>query len=197
VTRITGKLSWRFYRIINEIKPNGISLLIFVLLFALSGCQLLDRLESHDVESNSIRVDFSHYYLWIKSLNDDEVVQEIIQQKSNKESNYAQADVQLIMLYSLPTSPIHNPYTAKTRLNDYSLAPYSETVFSATDLAFIVMLKDQLNQQLLLLEKISNYKGAYKQSKKLNITQQLKIDQLNEQIIQLKKIEKTISKRGQ
>lgn len=172
-------------------------LLIIVLLSALSGCQLLDESKSIEVEVKPTQVDFSHYYLWVKSLNDDEIAQEIIQQKNNKQSGYAQADVQLIMLYSLPTSPIHNPYTAKTLLNDYPLVPYSETVFSATDLAFIVMLKDQLNQQLLLLEKITNYKGVYIQSKKLNSTQQLKIDQLNEQIIQLKKIEKTISERGQ
>jgi hypothetical protein len=70
-------------------------------------------------------------------------------------------------------------------------------MFSATDLAFIVMLKDQLNQQLLLLEQLTNYKGAYKQTKEINSLQQEKINQLNKQIIQLKKIEKIISKRGQ
>jgi|TARA_R110001583_G_C5670065_1_gene410707 hypothetical protein len=190
VTKISGNLSLSLFGMMNQIKQHCMPLLIIVLLSALSGCQILDG-------SKNDEVDFSHYYLWIKSLTDDEIAQEIIQQKSNKPSGYAQADVQLIMLYSLPTSPIHNPYTAKALLNDYSLAPYNETVFSATDLAFIVMLKDQLNQQLLLLEKITNYKGVYIQSKKLNTAQQLKIDQLNEQIIQLKKIEKTISKRGQ
>lgn len=190
MTPITDKLSLSLNRITKEIKQHGILLSIIVLLSVLSGCQLLDK-------SNSNRIDFSHYYLWIKSLNDDEIAKEIIQQKNNKQSGYTQTDVQLIMLYSLPTSPIYNPYTAKTLLNEYPLAPYSETTFSTTDLAFIVMLKEQLNQQLLLLEKITNYKGVYTQSKKLNRSQQLKIDQLNEQIIQLKKIEKTISKRGQ
>lgn len=165
-------------------------LIITLLLSALSGCQLLPY-------SNSDKVDFSHYYLWIKSLNDEEVAQEIIQQKSNKQSGYAKADLQLIMLYSLPNSPIYNPYTAKTKLNDFQLEPYNDAIFNATDLAFIVMLKDQLNQQLLLLEQLDNYKSAYQQSKKVNTAQQLKITQLNKQIIQLKKIEKTISKRGQ
>lgn len=164
--------------------------LTILLLLTLSGCQLLDT-------SNNKKADFSHYYLWIKSLNDDEVAQEIIKQKSNIQSGYAHANVQLIMLYSLPNSPGHNPYTAKSMLNDYPLIPYTEATFSATDLAFIVMLKDQLNQQLLLLEKITNYKGAYKQAKKLNETQELRINKLNKQIIQLKKIEKTISERGQ
>jgi hypothetical protein len=173
------------------------SLFIILLLLALSGCQLLD-------DSKSNKVDFSHYYLWIKNLNDNEIEEEITQQKSNKQLNHPQADVKLIMLHSLPNSPIHNPYTAKAKLNDYPLEPYIETIFSTTELAFIVMLKDQLNQQLLLLKQISNYKGVYKQAKKINSSQQLKInqlneqiDQLNEKIIQLKKIEKTISKRGQ
>ena len=178
------------YRAAIELKKQYWRLIIILPLVALTGCQLLD-------EPKSKKVDFSHYYLWIKSLNEEEIAQEIIQQKNNKLSGYAPADVQLVMLYSLPKSPIHNPYTAKAMLNDYPLAPYIETLFSATDLAFIVMLKDQLNQQLLLLEELTNYKGVYKQTKNINASQQVKIDQLNKQIIQLKKIEKTISKRGQ
>ena len=188
--RLICKLSSSLNRIRYEIEDVCIPVLSILLLLTLSGCQLLDS-------SHNKKADFSHYYLWIKSLNEDEVGQEIIKQKSNIQLGYAQADVQLIMLYSLPNSPVHNPYTAKAMLNDYPLTPYTEASFSATDLAFIVMLKDQLNQQLLLLEKITNYKGVYKQAKKLNAAQELKINKLNKQIIQLKKIEKTISKRGQ
>ena len=172
-------------------------LFIFIALSALSGCELLG-------DSNRDKVDFSHYYLWIKSLNDEEIAQEIILQQSNKQPGYGKTDVQLIMLYSLPNSPIHNPYTAKTLLNDYPLPPYQDTNLSTSDLAFIVMLKDQLNQQLLLLKQITNYKGAYQQAKKINTVDQVnisqldkQIEQLNKQIIQLKKIEKTISERGQ
>lgn len=171
-------------------KINKLGMLIAMLiLFPLSGCQIL-------ADSKPQAVNFSHYYLWIKSLNNKEVAQEITRQKSNEELGL-KTDVQLIMLYSLPNSPIHNPYTAKSMLNDYPLAPYLETTFSTSDLAFIVMLKDQLNQQLLLLAQITNYKGVYQQSKKVNAAQQLKINELNQQIIQLKKIEKTISERGQ
>lgn len=171
--------------------------LILATLFMLSACQSLPF-------ANNNKTDFSHYYLWIKSLNDEEVVQEINQQKLNKKSGYINADLQLIMLYSLPNSPIHNAYTAKSQLNDYQLEPYNNAIFNATDLAFVVMLKDQLNQQLLLLEELNNYKSAYKQSKTLLASQQQQIDsnqqtiaQLNKQIVQLKKIEKAISERGQ
>lgn len=190
MTQLIGKLSLILCKIKKEAKQVCIPLSIVFLILSVSGCQLLNDIQSK-------RIDYSHYYLWIKSLTEDEIGQEIEQKIRNKDSGYPAANLQLIMLYSLPNSPVHNPYTAKTILNDYPLAPYIETTFSTTDLAFIVMLKDQLNQQLLLLEQLTNYQGAYRQSKKFNDAQQLKIDQLNKQIIQLKKIEKTISKRGQ
>jgi hypothetical protein len=197
VTQLISKPSWDFYIINTKVNKLLKNILIFTLLLALSGCHLLD-------DSKKVRVNFSHYYLWIKSLNDDELAEEITHQKDNKQFGVVQANLQLIMLYSLPNSPVHNPYTAKTMLNNYTLAPYIDTTFSTTDLAFIVMLKDQLNQQLLLLEQLANYKGVYQQSKKINSVQKIEINQLNQQInqlnqqiIQLKKIEKTISKRGQ
>jgi len=172
-------------------------LFIILPISILSGCQLLADSTSNKVELSNNKVELSQYYLWIKSLNDDDLAQEITLQKSDKQSGDEKMEVQLILLYSLPNSLIHNPYTAKTLLNDYPLPPYHDTSLNTADLAFIVMLKDQLNQQLLLLEQLTNYKGAYQQAKKLNTAQQLKINQLNKQIIQLKKIEKTISKRGQ
>ena len=180
----------------HKAKQYSCYFLVFICLLVLSGCKLLPDL-------NKNTVNFNHYYLWIKSLNDEEVVQEISRQKSNKLSGLSQADIHLIMLYSLPNSPVHNPYTAKTQLNDYQLEPYEDTIFNTTDLAFVVMLKDQLNQQLLILEELNNYKGAYKQSKNLIAVQQIEISeakktitQLNKKIIQLKKIEKAISEHG-
>lgn len=165
---------------------------IILLLFILGGCHLLDDTNKVSVETN-----YSHYYLWLKSLTEEEIAQEITKQKEQNNVDNRQTNIQLIMLYSLPNSSIHNPYTAKAMLNDYPLDPYNGTLFDTTDLAFIVMLKDQLNQQLLLLEKLMNYKGVYQQSKKVNAEQHLKIDILNKQIIQLKKIEQTLSERGQ
>ncbi|NQY89135.1 MAG: hypothetical protein HRT51_15585 [Colwellia sp.] len=171
---------------------------VFIILpiSILSGCQLLADSNSDKIALNNNNIELSQYYLWIKSLNDDELSQEISQQKIDKQSGYDKAELQLIMLYSLPNSLIHNPYTAKTLLNDYPFPPYDDTSLNTADLAFIVMLKDQLNQQLLLLEQLVNYKGAYQQAKKLNTAHQLNINQLKKQIIQLKKIEKTLSKRG-
>lgn len=185
-----------FYKLSKKAKIISCHFILFICLLLLSGCQLLP-------DSRNNTVIFNHYYLWIKSLDAEEIVQEISRQKNNKLSGLAQADIHLIMLYSLPNSPVHNPYTAKSQLNDYQLEPYENTIFSTADLAFIVMLKDQLNQQLLLLEELNNFKGAYKQSKSLITVQQIEtledqktISQLNEKIIQLKKIEKAISEHG-
>ncbi len=190
-------LIYSFRDLGNKIIRYSSYSIIFISLLFLSGCQLLP-------ESSKENVEFNHYYLWIKSLNDEEVLQEISRQKNNKQSGLVKADMQLIMLYSLPNSPIHNPYTAKAQLNNYPLESYEYSVFNAADLAFVVMLKDQLNQQLLILKQLNDYKGAYKQSKELITVQQAEIleakkdiNQLNKKIIQLKKIEKAISKHGQ
>jgi len=172
-------------------------LCLLTLTGLLSACQSITN--AHSPES-----DFSHYYLWIKTLSDDELAAEITKQKQNRLDGVINTDLLLIMLHSLPNAPIHNPYTAKAQLNTYQLEPYNHAIFTPKDLAFIVMLKDQLNQQLLLLKELENYRNAYhqaqtliaKQDKKLS-QKQLKIAQLNKQIVQLKKIEQAINKRGQ
>lgn len=189
-------LTLNFWTIGNTAIRGKNYFIVFISLMLLSGCQILSQ-------SNQEKMDYSHYYLWIKNLTEEEISQEISRQKSNQKSDLARANIPLIMLYSLPHSPVHNPYTAKTQLNHYQLEPYEETSFNTTDLAFVVMLKDQLNQQLLLLEQLNHYKGAYKQAKQLISTQQVEIfeadkiiSQLNKKIIQLKNIEKAISKHG-
>ena len=199
MTGIASQLLLSLFNIVNRMLKLRMLLFITLLMSTLSGCQLITDLNSNGElnDSENKKVSLSQYYLGLKNLNTEELTQEILKQQQIKELDTAAADVHLIVLYSLPNSPIHNPYTAKTLLNDYPLPPYRDTSLNPEDLAFIVMLKEQLNQQLLLLEKLTNYKGVYRQSKKINAEQKLKIDQLNKQIIQLKKIEKTISKRGQ
>ncbi|WP_448547535.1 hypothetical protein [Thalassotalea fusca] len=173
------------------------SLFMLALAGLLSACQSITGAPTPESDA-------SHYYLWIKTLSDEELAAEITRQKQNKLNGVANTDLLLVMLHSLPNAPIHNPYTAKAQLNTYQLEPYNHAIFTPKDLAFIVMLKDQLNQQLLLLKELENYQGAYhqaqsliaKQDKQLS-QQQLKITQLNKQIVQLKKIEQAINKRGQ
>ena len=177
---------------------------LLTICWQLSACQSIITTEQPES-------DLSHYYLWIKTLSSEELKFEINRQKQNQKNSIANAELLLVMLHSLPNAPIHNPYTAKAQLNTYQLEPYNSAIFTPKDLAFIVMLKDQLNQQLLLLKELNNFKGAYQQAQMLIATNEkqlekqkldvarlnTQIEQLNKQLVQLKKIEQTINKRGQ
>jgi septin family protein len=99
----------------------------------------------------------------------------------------------------LPNSPIHNPYIAKEKLNKQT----SPQHFNVADLAFIVMLKDQLNQQLLILNRVIDKDKTNTESQKQLEVQQQSIEQLEQrtqklqqQIIQLKNIERSINDHG-
>lgn len=138
---------------------------------------------------------YGDYYLMLKELGDDELALEIEDQKQRKLEAYPDADFNLLLLYSLPNSPIHNAYTAKTILNEQN----SLLDYSPEDLVLLTLLKDQLNQQLLLIESLSDQDQNLTQiEKQQNIIFQLEDEtqQLQQQIIQLKKIEDAINKRS-
>jgi uncharacterized damage-inducible protein DinB len=118
-------------------------------------------------------------------------------------SNNLSTELQLksVLFFALPDSPVHNPFTAKSKLNQLSLANLKEAHLTDVDFAFFNMLKTQLNQQVLLLNKLSTEKKALKiikqayQLKSNKLQQQLQ--ELQQQIIQLKKIESNINEHGQ
>ncbi|MFT5755889.1 MAG: hypothetical protein ACI9LM_000601 [Alteromonadaceae bacterium] len=171
------------------------SALLFLLLLS-TGCQLLNS-------AQTLTTSYGQYYLWLKSLNQDELQQEIIQQKHNLTVNNSDAELYLLLIHALPNSPIHNPYTAKALLNTFQLQ-YISSRYHSENLAFITMLRDQLNEQLLTLEKLNNAQNKDKENKliqrSLHQKQQLhqqSIKRLKQQIIQLKKIEQTINNHEQ
>ena len=166
------------------------------LMLSITGCQLI----SQPASSQS---SYGQYYLWLKSLNNEEILAEITQQKQSFALGNSQAGEYLLLLHSLPNSPIHNAYTAKSminkRNNQYLVSHYNPTI-----LAFITVLKDQFNQQLLILEKFANKSAELKlneqQHYELNqekIKNKALIVQLKRQIVQLKIIEQSINERGQ
>ena len=181
-----------------KLPTNLKSYLFFSLcVLFLSGCQGIYKSQASINTSN-----YGSYYLWIKSLSTDELNAEIqLQQEQSKQGN-EQAEMQLLILHSLPNSPIHNPYTAKSKLNQHELV-YDSPKFNVTDFAFIVMLKDQLNQQLLVLNKlILNEKFSLETQKQVELQQQSiellenQSKKLKEQIKQLKNIERSINEHG-
>ena len=152
-------------------------------------------------------VNFGQYYLALKNLTDNELENEIQQQRLKKADGSIEAEINLILLHSLPNSPTHNAYTAKSQLNE-QLKLHQNYYLSADDQAFISLLKDQLNQQLYLFQQVINQqlehdsnmsKNRINEKKQLNTiaTLELTVKQLTEKIIQLKNIEQTISEHGQ
>jgi hypothetical protein len=172
------------------------STLIFAVFFNLSGCQLTE------VSRNDSQ--YSHYYLWLKSLSSNELLEETTKQKQNISSGYFDAEVNLALLYSLPNSPIYNPYTAKTTLNKLAIEPEQAIQISAADFGFISMMKDQLNQQILTLNKLILTEQLSQETQTLlkgketeHAELMLKFQKIKQQINQLKKIEFDINNQEQ
>ena len=171
-------------------------LLLLLGFINLSGCQLTE------VTKNDSQ--YSHYYLWLKSLSSKELLEETHKQKENINNGYFDAEVNLSLLYALPNSPIYNPYTAKTTLNKLTIPPEQAVQISAADFGFISMMKDQLNQQILTLNKLilteqlsqenqTRLKGKETEHASLMV----QFQKLKQQINQLKKIEFDINNQTQ
>ncbi len=190
---------WRLTFLTTNCSTNTkLFLVLFSSLF-LFACQVTDQF-SIDKSIEKQRVDYAQYYLYIKGLTSNELVDEINQQKLNKLDNQAKADIHLLLLHSLPNSPIHNPYTAKALLNAQQ-KKNNHSSYVPADIAFVALLKDQLNQQLFLFQQLIGEDLAQEQAKtkQHHALSELeeKIKQLEKQILQLKNIEKNISEHGQ
>mgnify|MGYP000727556428 CR=1 FL=1 len=188
------------------IRKSLFSALLLFISALLVGCQANNHYPNNNTVATNT-VNYGQYYLALKSLTDNEIQSEIAQQQIKKSQGSIEAEINLILLYSLPNSPVHNAYSAKSQLNK-QLKQHKNYQFSPSDQAFISLLKDQLNQQLFLFQKLINQeleqdnqsamqrvKNKKQQNKiaKLELT----VNQLTKQITQLKKIEKTISEHGQ
>lgn len=177
-------------------------------LFSLIALMLLSACQNTTTYSPVNNIRYGDYYLWLKTLSDQELIKEVNLQKqlsliTKNTENHEQSDVKLLLLYSLPNSPIHNPYTAKSKLNQYQLAQQGSSRFNVDNLALIQLLRDQLNEQLLLFhqmmekEKIQDKQQVIIETKNKNITQlQQQLAQLQEQLTLLKNIETNIDQHG-
>jgi hypothetical protein len=174
----------------------------------LSGCVITQT-------TSSKSANLAAYYLWLTQLTPEQLEQEFDLQKERSANKNSNAKLALAILYSYPEANFHNPYTAKSILNQYT-TPNSDSVnnsiihLPAEDLAFLSMLKEQLNQQLLALQNIvskeqkihlmhQKIKQQSKTNEALRSTIQehkLNLATLKEQLAQLKTIENEINKRG-
>ena len=182
---------------------------VLTLLLILAGCELLKKSEL-PIKSESNNINYAQYYLLLAKLSDENIIDKIHQVQlishdknqpnmQNKNNNALNIEQQFksVLLFALPNSPIHNPFTAKSKLNQLSLDNLKDVHLTYTDFAFFNMLKSQLNQQILLLNQLSLENKALNLINKTSQHQQDKIESLQQQIIQLKKIESNINEHGQ
>ncbi len=104
-----------------------------------------------------------------------------------------QRESKLLLIYSLPNPAVYRPYQAKALLNKFLLpdnASNKANINTDTNLAFMVMLRDQLNSQLHLLSKQTKLEDLFLAEQDKN---KAEIIHLKKQLRQLKAIEKNIS----
>jgi len=190
-----------------------------MVLLLLSACELTTKNESPGIT-------YGEYYLALQQLNQQQLLEEVNKQQTDVErqtntQNY-DAQIKLLLLYSLPESPIYNSFHAKILLNKLNNEDNNAAFATITpsEQAFISLLHDQLNQRLLMrnrllsqqkeqhqtLQKsqqtsaITQQKNAIEKQQKLIEKQQQLIEQvqlLEQTIKQLKNIEQAIDKRDQ
>jgi len=178
-----------------------ISLVFIMLLTSLStACQLTAPLTNPTTNLKSNSVKYSQYYLWLKTLSDEQLLLEEQKQASLMSSQLDDKTVsqgKLILLYSLPSPLLHKPYKAKRLLNEHLLVSNN---MSQDNVAFTMLLRDQLNSQLNLLAKQAQADNAFSKQHDENnaiieqLTQQVNL--VNQQLLLLKKIDQNINKRG-
>jgi hypothetical protein len=181
------------------------SIAFILLLTSLStACQVTEPTavthnENTDADTNN-SIEYSQYYLTLKTLNNKQLLLEekkLLALMSKPLNDKTPIQGKLILLYSLPNPGLYHPYKAKSLLNEHLLASNN---MGQDNLAFIMLLRDQLNIQLRLLEKQARSDKEYnEQNDKNNLTiehlnQQL--DHVNKQLILLKKIDQNINERG-
>jgi hypothetical protein len=180
----------------------SIPVLLFSSTLLLSGCQLVAT-----PESKNSNISYGEYYLALQQLNELELVEEVEKLQSkiaiipNQLSiNDYDSQIKLLLLYSLPESPIYNSFSAKALLNQMTNEGNSAAFANITpnEQALISLLRDQLNQRLLMHNRL--LVKQQEQQKTALKKQQLLVEQialLQQTIAQLKEIDQTIDKREQ
>lgn len=166
----------------------------------ISGCQLLgeeSKPRAHNAPVISYQNPFSDYYLWLKTLDSTQLQAEVDAQEKALSEDAGRAFIKLSILKSLSHSPNFDPNGALSALSQQT---HKNTHY---DGVFLDLLTNQLLQQTRQLQHISKTEKANKQAE-LKIKNQQKtiheleqkIATLQQQISQLKQIERSINGNG-
>ncbi len=176
----------------------SISAFCLVATLLLSGCQLTSN------SPDSVK-SYGEYYLALQQLTETQLMEEVNVLQSKMAVTVTEptkqdydSQIKLLLLYSLPKSPIYNSFNAKALLNQMQQEGKNLAFanINPSEQAFITLLRDQLNQRLLmrnrlLLQQQEQAKLTLKKHQSLIE----KIAILEQTIIQLKKIDQAIDKR--
>lgn len=190
--------------------------IVIFFTMALLGCQLIDSTNSDVKDKNKSEQkteSFGGYYLWIKQLNKHELLAEIqsqetrVQQMSTQDAainsaidlkSNVTAYYRLLLLHSLINTSLPNAALIKTKLT-----AEQKTQLSVNDLALVLMAQDKIQQRVLMRGKLLSTQKTNAKAKEQLKTQQtyiqeleLRSQKLQQQIIQLKEIERAINDHG-
>ena len=167
------------------------SIVAFVILSFISGCELIPS--ATKITSTAGNYGYPQYYLAIKAMKKERLLGEIRNvRKTSSTDDKVINELKLALLYCLPSSPIHNPYNAKDILN--KLDKHKNPVnFTTENIAFFILLKDALNQQLFVFDK---YNQEVKNQHETITALKQELRQLKAKLSQLKSIETKLNERG-
>jgi hypothetical protein len=174
-----------------------------VIAFSISvfGCQLTATTAQDIMTTPGASTSLGDYYLWLKTLKENELTKELKAQKMEKTKGSKQAKYRLLLLQSVQN--LSNQPVSKTPIVNTKVPQQELKLFSANDLAVITILKDQLDQQLQMTEQLAMKEKVNIETKNQLSAQQkniqkleLRIQKLQQQIIQLKEIERSINSHG-
>lgn len=172
------------------------SLWLILGMTMLSGCQSLSQQSSQE-STPVVNVDnLGDYYLYISGLDSDGLDTEVARQQQSAEQGDQKAALHLILLLSMPNTSASNPQLAKV-----SLDKVIETA-SNDDKGLLKLLSDQLEQRVQWLHKYDDLDDKHrrlqtelKKEQQDRIWLQQQKQSLEQQLQQLKAIERNILKR--
>jgi len=194
------------FSLFRRVTQSLLTLFIFITTIMLSACQITAPFTDDNADEITDNIttptfSYSQYYLWLRSISDKQVLAEEHKQTAliaaTPQENNIATQSKLILIYSLSTTDLHQPYKAKRLLNELLILSHN---MQAENLAFTMLLRDQLNTQLYLLEKQNaTDKDCNKQlDARHGLIEQLQnqVDQVNNQLMLLKRIDLNINERG-
>jgi hypothetical protein len=179
-------------------KKSGKAALMLIVVILLNGCQALsprvnapvddvgngplEKLKVKKNSSPSLQQDFGEYYLWLKEQPVGVLEQEVQMRRQGKQQGDVTDMLKMVLLYSLPNSPVRNPHQARTEL--LRLFNQQQVAIPGTFYALFDQLTDNIKRQRQLLETSESLDQILQEKQSLE-----------QQLQQLKLIEQNILKR--